>query len=79
MPASVLHPPQGRPPAISFKPEALADAFAIGATLSLVDHLSPGMVTDPSGNFCVVMNLRVVPESVTEDAACKSPAPAIAA
>ena len=79
MPASVLHPPQGRPPAISFKPEALADALSIGATLLLVDHLNPGMVTDPSGNFCVIMNLRVAPESVTKDVAFKSPAPAIAA
>ncbi len=43
------------------------------------DHLNPGMTTDPSGNFCLIMNLRVVPESVTEDAACKSPATAIAA
>ncbi len=70
---------EGRPPAISFKPEALADAFAIGATLRLVDRLNPGMTTDPSGNFCLVMNRRVTPEAVTEDAACKSPAPAIAA
>ncbi len=31
------------------------------------------MTTDPSGNFCLIMNLRVVFESVTEHAACKSP------
>lgn len=45
----------------------------------MVDDLNPGIVTDPSGNFCLIMNLRVVPESVTEAAACKSLSPAIAA
>ena len=69
----------GRPPAIAFPPKHLADALSIGATLHLVDHLNPGMTTDPSGNFCLVMNQRVAPESVTEEAACGSPAPAIAA
>ena len=70
---------EGLPPAIAFPPQQLADALSIGATLRLVDHLNPGMATDPSGNFCLLMNLRVTPESATEDAACKSPAPAIAA
>jgi hypothetical protein len=40
---------------------------------------NPGMATTPSGNFCVIMNRRVVPETVTEDAACKSPVPTVAA
>jgi DNA polymerase-3 subunit beta len=69
---------EGQPPAISFDPTYLADAFVIGSTLHMVDELNPGMTKDPSGNFCLIMNLRVVPESVTEDAACKTPAPAAA-
>ncbi len=79
---AIIHVPitiEGLPPAIAFPSNHLADAISIGATLRLVDGLNPGMTTDPSGNFCLIMNQRVVPESVTEDAACKSPAPAIAA
>ena len=70
---------EGLPPAIAFPPKHLADALSIGATLRLVDHLNPGMATDPCGNFCVIMNLRVAPESASEETAWKSPAAAIAA
>jgi hypothetical protein len=41
-----------------------------------VDGLNPGMATGPADNYCLVMNRRVAPEEVTEDAACKTPAPA---
>jgi DNA polymerase III sliding clamp (beta) subunit (PCNA family) len=57
---------EGSPPAISFDPEYLAVAFVIGATLHLVDNLNPGMTTDPTGNFCVVMNKRCVSETAVE-------------
>ena len=70
---------EGVPPTISFDPKYLADALEIGSTLRLVDDLNPGMTTSPSGNFCVIMNRRVAPESVTEAAACKSLATAMAA
>jgi DNA polymerase-3 subunit beta len=49
---------EGEPPVISFNPAFLADALEIGSTLRLVDGLTPGMTSDPSGNFCVIMNLR---------------------
>ncbi len=56
----------GKPPAIAFEPKHLADALEIGATLRLVDALNPGMTTDSSGNFCVLMNLRFTEETRTE-------------
>src|ERR1035437_392431 len=62
---------KGQPPAISFGPQYLADALAIGSTLRLSDDLSPGVVTDPSGCYCVLMPCRVVTEAVTEDAASR--------
>jgi hypothetical protein len=66
-------------PAISFSPQFLADAIVIGSTLRLSDGLSPGLVTDPSGNYCVLMPCRGVTEAVTEEAADKSTAQAMAA
>jgi hypothetical protein len=48
---------------MSFDPHYLADALVIGATLHLVDGLNPGKTTDPSGNFCLVMNQRFDEES----------------
>lgn len=74
----------GSPPAISFDPKYLADALAIGSTLRLVDNLNPGMATDPTGNFCVVMNKRcdietTAENSTIENAASQTPAPAVAA
>lgn len=70
---------EGQPPAIAFDPKYLADAIEIGPTLRLVDKLNPGMATGPSGNFCLLMNLRFTEETATEDAASETPAPAIAA
>jgi len=70
---------EGQPPAISFGPQYLADALVIGSTLRLSDGISPGVVTDPSGCYCVLMPCRCVAEAVTEDAARKSPAQAMAA
>jgi DNA polymerase III sliding clamp (beta) subunit (PCNA family) len=70
---------EGRPPAMAFDPRFLADALEIGATLRLVDSLNPGMTTDPSGNFCVLMSLRFTEETVTGQAPIETPAPAIAA
>lgn len=69
----------GQPPAISFSPQYLADALVIGSILRLSDGISPGLITAPSGCYCVLMPNRVVTEVVTEDAACKSPTQAMAA
>jgi hypothetical protein len=66
-------------PAISFSPQFLADALVIGSTLRLSDGINPGLVTDPSGNYCVLMPCRCVAEAVTEEAAGKSPEQAMAA
>ncbi len=70
---------EGRPPEIAFDPRYLVDAIEIGPTLRLVDKLSPGMVTSPSGNFCVLMNQRFSEETRTEETAIETSAPAIAA
>ncbi len=69
----------GQPPVIAFEPKYLADALEIGPTLRLVDKLNPGMATGPSGNFCLLMSLRFNEETVTEDTASGTPAPAVAA
>ena len=50
----------------------------IGATLRMVDSLNPGMTTDASGNFCVLMSLRFTEVTDTEDPASETPAPTIA-
>jgi DNA polymerase-3 subunit beta len=70
---------EGQPPAMAFDPRYLADAFEIGATLRLVDSLNPGMTTDPSGNFCVLMSLRFSEDIAMEEGTSGTPAPAIAA
>ena len=57
---------EGQPPKMSFDPHYLADALVIGATLHLVDGLNPGKTTDPSGNFCLVMNQRFDEEPAAE-------------
>lgn len=62
---------------MAFDPKYFADALEIGATLRLLDGLNPGMTTDPPGNFCLIMNQRVVPGAAIDNVA--SPAPAIAA
>jgi DNA polymerase-3 subunit beta len=66
-------------PAISFSPQYLADALVIGSTLRLIDGISPGLVTNPSGCYCVLMPCRCVTEAVMEEAVDKSSAPAMAA
>ena len=70
---------EGQPPEIVFDPKYLADALEIGPTLRLVDKLNPGMTTDPSGNFCLLMNRRFTEETATGEAACLTPASAMAA
>ena len=71
---------EGRPPAISFAPQYLAEALGIGATLRLIDGISPGIATGPSGNFCVIMPCRCVAEDAPEagdkaaDSAAQAPA-----
>jgi len=59
-----------QPPAISFGPRYLAEALAIGATLRLIDEMSPGMTTaaGSSGNgpFCVIMPRRFADETAEE-------------
>ena len=70
---------EGQPPAISFDPHYLADALVIGATLRLVDSLNPGMTTDPSGNFCLVMNQRFEEDQAAEVAVGTATASAVAA
>jgi hypothetical protein len=69
----------GQPPEIAFDPKHLADAIEIGPTLRLVDKANPGMATSPSGNFCVLMSQRFTEETVPEDIASGTRAPAIAA
>jgi len=59
----------GQPPAISFQPKFLADALAIGATLHLIDGISPIKTNDPAGGFCVLMPWRCVAEDVPEASA----------
>jgi len=86
---SHIHVPVGisgecKPPVIAFAPGYLAHALAIGPTLRLIDGMSPGMTSDPSGPFCVIMPCRCVaeveaPEASVEQAAAPTPVPAIAA
>lgn len=64
---------------MAVKPDALADDFSIGATLRLVDHLNPSMTTDPSGNFCLIMNFRFTGETAPESSVSGTSAPAMAA
>jgi DNA polymerase III sliding clamp (beta) subunit (PCNA family) len=73
---------EGKPPVTAFPPGQLADALAIGSTLRLIDGLSPGMASDPSGNFCVLMPCRCTGEDAPEvgvEQAAKASVPAIAA
>jgi DNA polymerase-3 subunit beta len=69
----------GRPPAMAFDPRFLADALAIGDTLRLIDPLNPGMTTDPSGNFCVLMSLRFTEDRTTNEVESEKPETAKAA
>ena len=55
-----------QPPAISFAPRYLAEALAIGPVLRLIDGISPGVATGPSGNFCVIMPCRCVVEDAKD-------------
>ena len=57
-----------QPPAISFNSRHLAKALAVGNTLRLTDGMSPGMMTDPSGNYCVIMPCRCSDEIEDEPA-----------
>lgn len=60
--SSVLRVPveiEGKPPVIAFHPRYLAEGLEIGATLCLVDELSPGICRNPNGRFCVIMPMRV--------------------
>ena len=59
---------EDQPPAIAFKSRYLADALSIGNTLRLTDGVSPGMMTDASGKYCVIMPCRVTDEIVDEPA-----------
>ena len=70
---------EGQPPEIAFDPKYLADAIEIGPTLRLVDKLSPGMATSPSGNFCLLMNQRFTEETTKEELTNEAPAAAMAA
>jgi hypothetical protein len=81
---SHIHVPVGisgesRPPVIAFAPGYLAHALAIGPTLRLIDGLSPGMASSPSGNFCVLMPQRCAPEDAPEVDVKQAKAPAKAA
>lgn len=60
--SSVLRVPveiEGKPPIIAFHPRYLADGLEIGASLCLVDEVSPGICRNPNGRFCVLMPMRV--------------------
>jgi DNA polymerase III subunit beta len=67
--SSVLRVPveiEGKPPLIAFHPRYLADALEIGATLCLVDELSPGICRNPNGRFCVIMPMRLMIPAAAE-------------
>jgi DNA polymerase III sliding clamp (beta) subunit (PCNA family) len=51
----------GDPPTISFSARHLANALTIGATIQLLDGMYPCLVSDPSGNFSVLMPVRSSP------------------
>ena len=51
----------GDPPTISFSARHLANALTIGTTIQLLDGMHPCLVTDPSGNFSVLMPVRSCP------------------
>ena len=70
---------ESQPPVIAFAPGYLADALEIGPTLRLIDGLSPGMTSDPSGTFCVIMPCRCTGEDATEVGAAQAAASVIAA
>ena len=70
---------EGELPEIAFDPKYLAVALEIGPTLRLVDKLNPGMVTSPSGNFCLLMNRRFTEETVNVEATSETPLQAMAA
>jgi hypothetical protein len=73
---------EDRPPVIAFAPGYLGDALEIGSTIRLIDGLSPGMTSDPSGSFCVLMPCRCTGEDAPEvgaEQAAKAAVPAIAA
>ena len=79
---ALIHVPvsiTGQPPVIAFAPGYLADALTIGPTLRLIDGMSPGMASSPSGNFCVLMPQRCVPEDAPEVDVKQAKAPAKAA
>jgi len=79
---ALIHVPvsiTGQPPVIAFAPGYLADALTIGPTLRLIDGISPGMASSPSGNFCVLMPQRCVPEDAPEVDVKQAKAPAKAA
>ena len=57
---------EGLPPTISFAPGYLAEALAIGPVLRLIDGISPGLTTGPTGNYCVIMPCRCVVEDAPE-------------
>jgi hypothetical protein len=79
---ALIHVPvsiTGLPPVIAFAPGYLADALTIGPTLRLIDGISPGMASSPSGNFCVLMPQRCVTEDAPEVDVKQAKAPAKAA
>jgi DNA polymerase III sliding clamp (beta) subunit (PCNA family) len=49
---------EGHPATIHLRPQPLANALVIGSTIRLRDDLTPCLVTDPSGAFCVLMPMR---------------------
>jgi len=60
-------------------PKYLAEALAIGPVLRLIDGISPGLTTGPSGCFCVIMPCRFTGEVADAEAKATAPAPAMAA
>ena len=68
----------GKPPTISFAPRYLAEALAIGPVLRLIDGISPGLTSGPSGCYCVIMPCRLT-EEATNSAAAAPATPAMAA
>lgn len=52
---------EGHHATICLRPHPLANALMIGSTIWLCDDITPCLVTDPSGNFCVLMPVRSFP------------------
>lgn len=54
----------GDPPPISLLPRFFANALTLGSALRLNDHKTACVVSDPSGQYCVLMPMRTFEDSI---------------